>query len=121
MRWMAVLSWRLPPRVETVAVGLAGADRDRCDAGRAGELGLGGEALGAGDLAEELRRGQRPEAGLLEQLRRDLSDQLRDLRLELVGGHRELAQAPQLVPGDPDTRGLLDAGQAPRDPRRPLP
>jgi hypothetical protein len=38
--------------VEAVAVGLAGADRDRCDAAGAGELGVGGEALGAGDLAD---------------------------------------------------------------------
>ena len=45
--------------VEAVAVGVAGADRDRGDAGGAGELGVGGEAAGAGDLADELGRGQR--------------------------------------------------------------
>ena len=67
--------------VEAVAVGLAGADRDRGDAGGAGELGVGGEAAGAGDLADELGRGQRPEAGLGEQLRRDLGDELGDLAL----------------------------------------
>ena len=68
--------------VEAVAVGLAGADRDRGEAGGAGELGVGGEAVGAGDLADELGRGQRPEAGLGEQLRRDLGDELGDLGLE---------------------------------------
>src|SRR3954470_21565267 len=52
--------------VEAMAVGLAGADRDRCDAGGAGKFGVGGESLGAGDLADELGRGQRSEAGLGE-------------------------------------------------------
>ena len=68
--------------VEAVAVGLAGADGDRRQAGGAGELGVGGEAAGAGDLADELGRGQRPEAGLGEQLRRDLGDELGDLGFE---------------------------------------
>jgi hypothetical protein len=40
--------------VEAVAVGLAGADRDRRESGRACELGVGREAGGAGDLADEL-------------------------------------------------------------------
>ena len=60
-----------------------------------------------------LAGGQRPEAGLGEQLRRDLGDELGDLGLERVDGRRELAQAAQLVAGDPDARGLLGAGQAP--------
>ena len=38
--------------IETVAVRLARADRDRRDAGRASQLGFGGEALGTGDFAE---------------------------------------------------------------------
>ncbi|HKH69468.1 MAG TPA: hypothetical protein VKA75_19065 [Reyranella sp.] len=50
--------------IEPVAVRLAGADRDRGDAGGAGKLGFGGESLGAGDLAEQLGRRQRAEAGL---------------------------------------------------------
>ena len=40
--------------VQAVSVGLAGADRDRRDAGGPGELGVAGEAAGAGDLADEL-------------------------------------------------------------------
>src|SRR3954447_8164208 len=52
--------------VEPVAVGLAGAVRDRRDAGGAGELGLGAEAGDAGDLTDQLRGGQRSEAGLGE-------------------------------------------------------
>jgi hypothetical protein len=65
--------------VEAVAVGLAGADGDRGDAGGAGELGVAGEPARAGDLADEFGRGQRPEAGLAEQVRRDLGDKLCDL------------------------------------------
>jgi hypothetical protein len=65
--------------VEAVAVGLARADRDRGDAGGASELGFGGEALGAGDLADELGRRQGPEARLVEQLRRGLGDEVGDL------------------------------------------
>ena len=61
-----------------------------------------------------------PEAGLGEQLRRDLGDELGDLGLERVDGARELAQVAQLVAGDPDARGLLGACQAPSDPGRPL-
>ena len=71
--------------VEAVAVGLAGADGDRSDAGGAGELGVVGEPGGAGDLADELGRGQRPEAGLGQQLRRDPGDKLCDLGLERLG------------------------------------
>src|SRR3954452_17403045 len=67
--------------VETVAVGLAGADGDRSDAGRARELGVAGETARAGDLADELGRGQWPEAGLGKQLRRDSGDELGDLGL----------------------------------------
>jgi len=62
--------------VQAVAVGLAGADRDRGDAGGAGELGFGAKAAGAGDLAEQLGRGQGPEAGLGEQLRRGRLDEV---------------------------------------------
>jgi hypothetical protein len=47
----------VPAAIEAMAVGLAGADRDRRHAGGAGELGLAAEALGAGDLADELGRG----------------------------------------------------------------
>src|SRR4051794_2997619 len=51
---MAVVIWRLSPRSSAVAVGLGGLGRDRVDGAGAGELGVGGEALGAGDLADQL-------------------------------------------------------------------
>ena len=104
--------------VEAVAVGVAGADRDRGQAGGAGELGVGGEAVGAGDLADELGRGQWPEAGLGEQLRRDLGDEGGDLGLERLDRLGEFAQAAQLVAGDPDAHRLLGPGEPPADPRR---
>ena len=40
-------------------------------AGGSGELGVGGEAIGAGDLTDELGRGQRPAAALGDELWRD--------------------------------------------------
>jgi hypothetical protein len=49
---------------EAVAVGLARTDRDRGQAGGASQHGVSHEALCSGDLADELGRGQRPEARL---------------------------------------------------------
>src|SRR5215218_4682103 len=46
--------------VQAVPVGLARADRDRSDAGGARELGIAGEPARAGDLADQLGRGQGP-------------------------------------------------------------
>jgi hypothetical protein len=83
--------------VEAVAVGVAGADRDRGDAAGAGELGVAGEAPDAGDLADQLARRQRAEAGLGEQLGGGSGNEVGDLCLERVDGLRELAQMAQLV------------------------
>jgi hypothetical protein len=52
--------------VESLALRVAGAGRDRRHAGRAGELGGCRKALRAGDLADEFGRDERPEAGLVE-------------------------------------------------------
>jgi hypothetical protein len=106
--------------IEAVAVGLARADGDRRDAAGARELGITGEAMRAGDLPDQLARGQRPEARLGQQLRRDLGDEIGDLCLERVDGVRELADVTELVASDPDACGLLGASQAPPDARRPL-
>jgi hypothetical protein len=65
--------------IEAVSVGSSRAGGDRCDAAGAGELGVGGEAIGAGDLTDELGRGQRPAAALGDEPRRDLGDQVGDL------------------------------------------
>ena len=51
--------------VEAVAVGVARGGGDRCGPAGAGELCVGAEAVGAGDLADQLRGGQRPAAALL--------------------------------------------------------
>src|ERR687885_1043853 len=79
--------------VEPVAVGRAGAHRNRGDAGGAGEFGVGGEPVRAGDLADELGRGQGTEAGFGEQLRRDLRDQAGDLGFERFDRLRKLTDA----------------------------
>jgi hypothetical protein len=52
--------------VESVALRVARAGGDRGNPGGAGELGRRGEALSAGDLADEFGGDQRPEARLLE-------------------------------------------------------
>src|SRR4051794_2137640 len=70
--------------VESLALGVARAGGDRCDARRASQLGGCREALRAGDLADELGGDQRAESRLGEQLRRDLPDELGDLALEAV-------------------------------------
>jgi hypothetical protein len=72
-----------------VAVGLTGGGRDRGGPAGAGELGAG-EALRAGDLADQLRRRQRAAAALGEQLLSVGRGQPRKLRLELpdAGGAR---------------------------------
>src|SRR5215218_4542795 len=61
--------------VEPVTAGVAGADRDRGDPGGPGELGVRSEPLRAGDLADQLGRGQRAEPGLGQQVRGDLGDE----------------------------------------------
>src|SRR3954468_2573095 len=50
--------------VEAVAVGASGGGGDRCRAGEPSELGVGREALDAGDLADQLRGGQHAAPGL---------------------------------------------------------
>jgi hypothetical protein len=74
--------------VEPLALRVARARGDRRDAGGTSELRRGREALGAGDLADELGRDQRPEPRLVEQLRRDLCDECGDLALELADRKR---------------------------------
>jgi hypothetical protein len=74
---MAALIWRLPA-IEAVTVGSSRAGGDRGDPRGSGELGVGGEAIGAGDLTDEFGRGQRPAAALGDELWRDLGDQVGD-------------------------------------------
>ena len=70
--------------VEALSLRVAGAGGDRRDPGGARELGGGGEALRAGDLADQLGSGEWSEARLGEQLRRELADELGDLSLECL-------------------------------------
>jgi hypothetical protein len=69
----------VPAAVEAVAVGLTGRGGDRGGPARARELGVGAEAVGAGDLADQLCGGQRTAATLGEQLRRVAGDELGEL------------------------------------------
>ena len=102
------------------AVGASGAGGDRGDAGGPGELGVCREPVGAGDLADQLGRGQRAAARFGDQPRRELAHKVGELGLKRLDRGGELAQAAQLVAGDPDAHRLLGARQAPSDLRAPL-
>ena len=120
MRWMVALIWRLPPRSrrwrlvlpELTGIGATPAAR--------ASLASVAKRCGAGDLADELGGGQRPEAGLGEQVRRDLGDEVGDLGFERLDRLRELADAAQLVAGDADAHRLLGAREPPGDARAPV-
>lgn len=81
--------------IEAMALRVARAPGDRRDAGDSRDLRRCREALGAGDLADEVGGDQRPEPGLAEQLRRDLLDEDGDVALELIDRGGQLAQAAQ--------------------------
>jgi hypothetical protein len=78
--------------IEAVTVGSSRAGGDRGDPRGSRELGVSGEAIGAGDLTDELGRGQRPAAALGDELRRDLGDEVGDLCLERSDGVGQLAR-----------------------------
>jgi hypothetical protein len=67
-----------------VAVGAAGADRDRGDASVHGKAGLGAEPGHASGLGDELGRGQRPTAGQAGQGWGLLGDALAQLTVQLA-------------------------------------
>ena len=79
---------------------------------RRGEPGAAAEALGAGDLANDRARGQLPETGLGEQLRRDLGD---EVAISLEGLRRSARAGDELLAGDPHAHRLLGAREAPGD------
>ena len=97
--------------VESVALILAGACFQRCDAGVAGELGVAVEAFDRADLAEQLRGAQGAAAGQREQPRCALLG----ARLQLaVEGEDAAGQAPAAADElacDPDLDGLVGATQ----------
>jgi hypothetical protein len=58
--------------IQPIAVGSSPGDWDRGAAGEAGELGVCGEAVDPGDLADELGGQEHPDPGFGQKLRRDL-------------------------------------------------
>src|SRR4029453_3892326 len=76
-------------------------------------LGVAGEASDAGDLADQLGRGQRPAAGVGRRPWSEGGNERGELLLECGGRARELADALELVASDSDARGLLGALQSP--------
>jgi hypothetical protein len=65
--------------VEAMALGVARGGGDRGGAARPRELRVRGEAVSAGDLADQLRRSQRAAAALGEQPRRVAGDERGEL------------------------------------------
>ena len=120
MRWMVALIWRLPPRSrrwrlvlpELTGIGATPAAR----ASLASLANRPAPAISPTSLAAV----KRPEAGLGEQLRRDLGDELGDLGLERLDRLGELADAAQLVAGDADAHRLLSPREPTRDARAPV-
>jgi hypothetical protein len=100
--------------VEALSPGVARSGGDRRDPGSASELGRCGKPLRAGDLADELGRGEGPEPGLGEQLRSDLGDRGGDLgssvlivwessRIPTGSAEPKLPAAASLTPVGPST------------------
>jgi hypothetical protein len=81
MRWMAALIWRLPPRSRrwrSVRPELAGIGAMPAALASLASV----ENRSAPAIADELCGGQRPAAGFGDELRRGLTDEFGDLRLE---------------------------------------
>ena len=83
--------------VQAVAVGASGGCGDRGGSGQPRELGVAGEASDAGDLADQLGRGQRPAAGVGRQPWSEGGNERGELLLECRDRARELADALELV------------------------
>src|SRR3954468_11880577 len=119
-RCSAALIWRLPPwssRWRCVLPELAGIGAT--PAARA-SLAAVAKRWAPAISPTSLAAISGPNPGSLSSSRRDLRHELGDLALEPVDRERELAQAAQLVAGDPHAHRLLGARQPPADPRAPL-
>ena len=97
--------------VEAVAVGASGGDRDGCAGAGAGEGGVGFEASGAGDLADQFRGYERAHALLGEQLRRGLADQASEFVGQRCNRASELADTADQIAGDPHPDASISASQ----------
>ena len=90
----------------------AGGGLKRGAAGVAGELGVGSKATGAGDLGDQLGRGELAAAGQLKQRRGIGADPLADLKLKGALAAADLPDPREQLAGDPHLDGLLAPGQA---------
>ncbi len=92
---------------------------ERRDAGEAGKLGIASEAADTAGLADDLGGDEHATALQLEQLRRVVGDEHRDLALELVRLPRQLTAVPHQVASDPHLDVLLSAREAAPDALEP--
>ena len=117
--WKAWLSWRLPPgskrwrsvRPEETGIG--------AQPGDSGELRVGGEALDAGDLADQCGGGDDTEPAFDEQLWRDLVNERGELGGELADRAGEVADPADLIASDPHPDRWLSALEPATDPLLP--
>ena len=120
MRWMVALIWRLPPRSrrwrlvlpELTGIGATPAAR----ASLASVLKRAAPAISPTSLAAV----SGPKPGSVEQVRRDLRDQVGDLGFERLDRLAQFADAAQLVAGDADAHRLLGPREPARDARSPV-
>jgi hypothetical protein len=98
--------------VQAVSLGVARGGGDRRAAAGARGFCVGAEAVGAGDLADQLGGGQRPAASLLEQLRRVAFDERGELALEFADAFGVGGDLAHELARDPHAGGLLGAGEA---------
>jgi hypothetical protein len=105
--------------VEAVALVFAGAGVEGCDAGVAGELGVGWEAVDRADLAEQLRRAQGTATRKLQQPGRQRGRACVELAVELADRAGQCPAAADEVAGDPHLCGLFASRELPAEPVEP--
>ena len=110
----------VPAAVQPVALGVAGAGRDRGGAGVSGEAGVGGEPLRAGGVADDDRGRHRPAPGLLEQRGAVRVDQDLELGEQFAFLAGDLSDPREQPLGDPQLRAVAAAGRAGGQPRADL-
>ena len=105
--------------VESVASVFAAACFEWCDAGVAGELGVGGEAVDRADLAEQFRGRDGAAAGQRPQTRRHRCCSGREVAFGLSDRAGQRPAAADELPRDRRLDRLLAAGEAASEPVEP--
>jgi hypothetical protein len=111
IRCRAQFSWRVAAAVESVALVLAGAGFEWCDAGVAGELCVCLKAVDRADLSQQLRGAEWATAGKREQRRGCVVDARLQFAIEGEDAAGQVATAANELARNPDLHRLLGASQ----------